>query len=297
MPNIITNYVKWVHSQGGVRGHGAGSGFAPFEMGSTLPEPVGYGLPIQLLPGDSVPDPNDASITLYLAFCSVTNSQDGSLLIFPGDGVQIATVGNTDMNVNYVYVPIGGGGGGPTVFIDAFDADAGAFSNVVHIVDVSIPALSNGANQDGVVPTASAVHLEAVNPLSGVPFDKWRVIWAKPGHSPSIDGGDPRGLSIHQNDIAVCFTFYYSKSGGINIPRLTGPAIWHNASYAEMVDGDPHYPMNPEMSAFAAVSIIAGLATKLDAPARSSILQAMSKQVVATAKQMADKLNGMAKGE
>src|SRR4051812_45143503 len=110
-----------------------------------------------------------------LLFWNVTDGTHGQVLPPVAFTQQ---VGANPLTITGWYFPISGpgvGNGGSAIIDDAFSAAQGRFIDDTFVAVTSNPALTSDANVIGVVPTTSAVTLEASAsvPSTPEPFSQW----------------------------------------------------------------------------------------------------------------------------
>jgi len=220
--NTRTRYIVYTHGGSGVRHHhfstqnniiDEADGHA--STGDTIPA---QGFPIQFFNGSPVP----------FAFMSVHGAADGNQL-YTEPGNQSVSVGTTDVDILVVYAPPGGigVGGGPGIWVDAFNVDAGDFSDSLDFIQVLTPptppdtvdaAKTTFGNLDGGVSTTTAENVRANAHVDGVPFLEWKKIVPLP----SVQSA--REIDLAQNQSGeIWFAFYQtppSSGTGANIPHI-----------------------------------------------------------------------------
>jgi hypothetical protein len=215
MVNIHVRYIVYNHSGSGVRHHHYSSTTSIIKefTDDVIEDPEGNtsytvdGADKQYFNGDDLP----------FAFMSVHGCATGNLL-FTSPGLQQIPVGTTDIDVLVVYAPVGGisVNGGPGVWIDAFNVDAGGFSDSLEFITVLTPptppdtidvAKSNTANMEGEISTATAENMRANTHVDGVPFVKWKKIIPVPSEQTAVD------VSLALNETGeIWFAFYQTKN-------------------------------------------------------------------------------------
>lgn len=284
MVNTRTRYIVYNHSGSGVRHHhyttsndiiAEADGHA--STGDNLPA---QGFPFQFYGGQNVP----------FAFMSVNGAADGNHL-YTSPGNQNVQVGTSDIDILVVYAPPGGFGGpngGPGVWVDAFNVNAGTFSDDLHFIQVLTPPTppdsvdgpkTTFANQEGVVSTLAAENLRAsVSVDGGVPFLEWKRIVQVETLSTA------REVDLAQNQTnEIWFAFYQTIPPDPGIPHL------HDELYRSLgkwVDDDycgtgPH-PIGPGGPVFR-ISLPKEVTTKLTA-AQKEKLASISKEYAGAAK-------------
>jgi hypothetical protein len=193
--NTRTRYIVYTHGGSGVRHHhfstqnniiDEADGHA--STGDTIPA---QGFPIQFFNGSPVP----------FAFMSVHGAADGNQL-YTEPGNQSVSVGTTDVDILVVYAPPGGigVGGGPGIWVDAFNVDAGDFSDSLDFIQVLTPptppdtvdaAKTTFGNLDGGVSTTTAENVRANAHVDGVPFLEWKKIVPLPSVQSAGGFADP----------------------------------------------------------------------------------------------------------
>jgi len=125
MVNTTIKYIVYTHSGGGVRHHhfGTQNNIINEADGQAAKDDVINALGFASLPfnGNNLP----------FAFMSVHRGADGNQL-YTSPGNQTVRVGTSNIDILVVYAPaggIGGSNGGPGVWVDAFNVDAGNFSD------------------------------------------------------------------------------------------------------------------------------------------------------------------------
>lgn len=199
--------------------------------------------------GDNIPVTAFASLpyngnNLPFAFMSVTGAADGSHL-FVDSGTQHIQVGNTDINVLVVYAPEGSPGVPhvPEVWVDAFNVDIGAFSDSdfmqVYTNGVLDIPMTDLANNEGDVSSASPEDMRAYSTVDGVPFLEWKKIGGAVDNKPDYD--------LQMDEGGLIFAFYQtppsqsSKRPNLNEQGKEG-FVW--VSGGVMVDG-PGFKIGP----------------------------------------------------
>jgi hypothetical protein len=221
MVNTRTRYIVYNHGGSGVRHHhyttsndiiAEADGHA--STGDNLPA---QGFPFQWYGGQNVP----------FAFMSVNGAADGNHL-YTSPGNQNVQVGTSDIDILVVYAPPGGFGGpngGPGVWVDAFNVNAGTFSDDLHFIQIMTPptppdtldaAKTTFANMEGVVSTLTAENFRAsVSVDGGVPFLEWKKITPAEILSPARD------VALAQNETnEIWFAFYQTIPPDPGIPHL-----------------------------------------------------------------------------
>src|SRR5512140_3707020 len=124
MVNTTIKYIVYTHTGSGVRHHHFGT------QNNIIDQANG-----QASTGDTINALGFATLpfngqNLPFAFMSVHGAADGNHL-YTDPGNQLVQVGTTDIDILVVYAPPGGigVGGGPGVWVDAFNVDAGSFSD------------------------------------------------------------------------------------------------------------------------------------------------------------------------
>ena len=181
---IRTKYIVYNHSGTGVRHHH----FTEANTVHTFP--------------DNAAEPNEAGnrtasgpalypfngTELPFAFMTINGAKGGNMLYTaPGDYQYQVEAAN--INILVVYAPqggIGGPGGGPGVWVDAFNVDAGNWSDDLNFIQILTPptppdnldvAKTTEANNEGDISSYTAEHIRAsVSVDSGVPFLDWKQI-------------------------------------------------------------------------------------------------------------------------
>jgi hypothetical protein len=289
MVNTRIRYIVYNHSGTGVRHHhfstsndiiAEADGHA--SAGDNI---VAQGFPFQWFGGQTVP----------FAFMSVHGAADGNHL-FTSPGNQNVQVGNSDVNILVVYAPpggIGGPNGGPGVWVDAFDVDAGDFSDDLNFIQVLTPptppdsvdaSKPTYANNEGVVSTLAAENLRAsISVDSGIPFLEWKKIVP----SESIDS--MREVDLIRNESGeIWFAFYQTPTGKHVPPRNYEEGTW--VSWGVMVDGGgptgagPVPPWNPFVMQLAAGLALADAAGKVSPKLQADVLNLAARQISIAAK-------------
>ena len=232
---------------------------------------------------------------------TVSGGTNGAIIYTPADlaankNVPHATVGSADIVVVSMYIESGGPGGpgSNAVCVDAFDITTGQFidPDFVSVTVNGVPnaALSTQVNFDGVVASANVTneHVIAFSNIGNQAFDKWQML------SP-----DPNATSepINQRDMTIVpntngyYLALYNIPDPISIPRLNGNwAIWQWVSYATMVDGNPHFPMGPELTQFASGIAMAVTAQYSSPKLQKQIIELAAKQVGLAAQEIQKKM-------
>ncbi|MFI3196985.1 MAG: hypothetical protein QX196_01535 [Methylococcaceae bacterium] len=177
MPTINTKYIVYNHAGTGVRHH-------HFSDQNTIkkfaPEPF-------TPPGKRNADfpvlYNYNNEDLPFAFTSIHGAADGNHLYLSPDDNQYP-VGESDIEVLVIYAPPPGVGEG--IWVDAFNVDAGNFSDDLNFIQIltpptppdSLDSLKTGvANQEGSVFPDHPEHIRASEKIDGgVPFVSWKQI-------------------------------------------------------------------------------------------------------------------------
>lgn len=215
-------------------------------------------------------------------------------------------VGSADISVVSIYLEPGGPGtgGGPALCIDAFNITTGVFIdddfvNVLHngVVD---PSLSASVNYDGVVDSSEAgFDVRAYNNFvtvyapAGVQeqFNKWQ----------SIDGTEPVSMldiTVTQGETAYYLALYTTPAPVRYTVPKNNAELWQWVSYATMVDGNPHYPMGPELGGFIAALAFATNLNSFSKELRPMVAEIAAKQIMLSAEGMARQImEGAEKGE
>jgi hypothetical protein len=284
MVNTRTRYIVYNHSGSGVRHHhfttsndiiAEADGHA--STGDNLPA---QGFPFQWYGGQNVP----------FAFMSVNGAADGNHL-YTSPGNQSVQVGTTDVDILVVYAPPGGFGGpngGPGVWVDAFNVDAGVFSDALDFIQVLTPPTppdsvdapkTTFANNEGVVSTLAAENLRAsVSVDGGVPFLQWKRIVQAETLSTA------REVDLAQNQTnEIWFAFYQTVPPSVSIPHLHDELA---RALGKWVDDDycgtgPH-PVGPIGPGFR-ISLPARVTKTLSAPQKER-LTVLSKEYASQAK-------------
>src|SRR5207302_8404998 len=114
---------------------------------------------------------------LPFAFMSINGAADGNHL-YTSAGNQSFSVGASDVVVLVVYGPVGRieSGGGPGIWVDAFNVNAGNFSDDLHFINILTPptppntidnSKTNFASSDGEVSSLGAEHIRASATVDG----------------------------------------------------------------------------------------------------------------------------------
>ncbi len=221
MVNTKIRYIVYNHSGGGVRHHHFTT------QNDIIAEADGHADAGDLLPAQGFPFQWYMGQTVPFAFMSVHGAADGNHL-YTSPGNQSITVGSSDIDVLVVYAPPGGitgPGGGPGVWVDAFNVDAGTFSDALDFIEILTPptppdtvdaAQTQLANAEGVVSTIAAENLRASTSVDGgVPFLEWKRI------VPSETIDTDRNVDLLQNETGeIWFAFYQRLSHGGSIGRV-----------------------------------------------------------------------------
>jgi hypothetical protein len=290
MINTRIRYIVYNHNGTGVRHHhfttsndiiAEADGHA-----SATDNIVAQGFPFQWFGGQTVP----------FAFMSVHGAADGNHL-YTSPGNQNVAVGSSDVDILVVYAPpggIGGPNGGPGVWVDAFDVDAGDFSDDLNFIQVLTPptppdsvdsAKTTYANNEGVVSTLAAEDIRASTSVdSGIPFLEWKKI------VPSESLDNMREVNLMQNESGeIWLAFYQTPTGGGPVPpRNYQEGTW--VSWGVMVDGGgptgagPVPPWNPFVMQLAAGLALADAAGKVSPKLQADVLDLAARQISIAAK-------------
>ncbi len=212
--------------------------------------------------------------------------------------IQSVTVGSVPVNVVSIYLEPGNPGpnGDPAVCIDAFNINTGTFIDddfVSIVVNGTVnAALSTSANYDGVVDSmAAGVVVRAFDNFvtvytpAGVQdkFTKWQSL----AGTETVTVLD---LAVGQKTNAYYLALYQTPAPlHINRPS-DNYAIWQWVDYATMVDGNPHFPMGPEIAGFQAGIAFAMNANFFSKELRKQVADIAARQVVASAAAIAKKI-------
>jgi hypothetical protein len=211
MVSTKIKYIAYNHNGGGVRHHhfSTQNNIVQEADGQASPGDTlnALGFPTLLFNGQNLP----------FAFMSVHGGSGGNQL-YTAPGNQTVLVGSDDIEILVVYAQVGGGPGGPGVWVDAFNVDAGIFSDDLHFIEVLTPptppvavdaAKTSVANNDGDVSTLSAENLRASGQVDGgVPFLEWKKI------IPTAYLTNNADVSLVQNESGeIWFAFYQTPSG------------------------------------------------------------------------------------
>jgi hypothetical protein len=145
------------------------------------------------------------------AFANARNTAQGNILFTDiGNGQLSIPIGENDVQLLIVYGPPArsgpDGGGGTEVYVDAFDVDAGDFSNDDFVGVVVPPDQTDAnrtflANEDGIVVTNEKLLVGAYPRLNGGNFVSWKPV----GSDQTINGSV---LSLEANQTGLYFAFY-----------------------------------------------------------------------------------------
>jgi len=173
-----------------------------------VPPGPGIGTPGDQIPVTAPPAVEDINGSKWrFAFTSIIGAVDGPHL-FTKSGTQIISVGEDNIKILFVFVPLGGGlpGNGHGVLVDAFNIEAGNFSND-DFVNVSTNGNFNKgktdtANNDGYVSTEVAEDMKA---YPNIVDDKAQFLeWLKIGASIS-KSSDCR---LEEQEDGIAFAFF-----------------------------------------------------------------------------------------
>lgn len=226
-----------------------------------------------------------------LLFWSVTDGVEGQT--FPA-GPLTQAVGANPLTITAWYYPIGGGGPGASAIIDdAFSAIKGDFIDDTFVVVTSDASLTTQANVVGVLPTKTALSLQAMASVATTtePFSKWL----------SFNAGSASGNQLEvpagANGIAIAI-YERPQVGSFKPPRGEGLAggtiiggVAVDGGGAIIINGIPHPvdPWGPLMVSLARASLtVAGsrglertIAENVQSLAGQSVLHTL-KQAIAT---------------
>jgi hypothetical protein len=237
MVNTTIKYIVYNHSGGGVRHHHFST------SNDIIAEADGHASPGDTLNALGFPSQIFNGHTLPFAFMSVHGAADGNHL-YTSPGNQSVSVGSSDVQILVVYGPVGGSNGTPGIWVDAFNVNAGDFSDSDFIQVLTPPnppdTLDNAktayANAEGVVPSITPEHLRAQSTVDGAPFLELKKIVPVESLLSSTD------FNLAQNESGeIWFAFYQTVPPGPGIFRLHEKIIalvdtWVTDDYC----GTPH---------------------------------------------------------
>jgi hypothetical protein len=280
MPHVTTNYKMYVpgghHRQ--PRNTGAEFNLAP-TSGSDVPNPGSYTPPyFPQLPYDI--GGGNAGIAKLL-FWNVTDGTTGQVL---PPAVFDQPVAEFPLTITGWYWPItgpasNGGGPGTSIIDDAFSAALGRFIDDTFVAVTSDPSLTNDANVTGVVPTTTAVTLQAnASVLStSEPFRQWVL-------NDAIMPVDATTLDVAKNTDGIAIAIYQAKGRAVVIrpsdfqSYYQGPAIIIGGVRVDgpgiiIIGGVPHPvgPWGPLMEQLAKSATVIANAKSLDKKASAQI--------------------------
>jgi hypothetical protein len=221
MINTTIRYIVYTHSGGGVRHHHFGTqnniideAHGHASNGGTF---VAFGFENLVFQGSTLP----------FAFMSVHGAGDGNHF-YTEWGNREVQVGTDNIDVLVVYAPAGGigGNGGPGVWVDAFNVDAGRFSDSLDFIkvlkpptppDTEDPEKTSFGNSDGGVPTTTAENVRANSRIDGeVPFVEWKKIIPTPAIQTDAD------LHLAKGETGeIWFAFYQTPPAAtITLPHI-----------------------------------------------------------------------------
>ena len=221
MSHVRTKYIVYSHSGSGVRHHHFSSANNIVdETDDNYPTSSGthtaYGWPVLPFEGNNLP----------FAFMSVHGASDGNHL-YTSSGNQTVPVGSSNIDIVIVYAPLGGigEGGGPGIWVDAFNVDAGNFSDDLDFINILTPptppdnvdtSKTSFANSDGEVSSLTAEHIRAMPAIdSGVPFLEWKKIIPVESIVSTSD------FEMSQDETGeIWFAFYQTVPPSVAIPHV-----------------------------------------------------------------------------
>jgi hypothetical protein len=188
------------------------------------------GDPKMIFPINQAPSVEFGDGEARVAFWSVTGAADGAQV--STDNVIQPNVGTTDLRTTVWLIPKDDPHT-PDVIIDAFDVALGDFVDDDFVDVVNAPNLTAQANNDGLVPTASAEDVRARTRIHEAPFENW-LVFPKNGEKVTV-----RDIHAAVNTSAFAFAFYRPTV----IPRYAPfideiLAVWYSAGVP--VDGGGH---------------------------------------------------------
>lgn len=182
----------------------------------------------------AVVDAEGVRYTYYFTFWFVKGGRDGNIISEAGsDTAGPVNVGSTPVEAAAIYIEQGTGGGGtgsPGVFIDAFDVTTCTFVDDSFVEVISHPALSEIANLDGYIPSASQEQVQAFEEIHSSPFREWRVV----AGTERVEG---QTLDIAVASSAIAFAYYTAPVLNFRKPIL-GFLDWNEILYGITNDGD-----------------------------------------------------------
>lgn len=181
MPTITTRYITYNRLGGGIRRHNISS-LNTIESFPTLNVPVNAEGDRDAF-GPATWISADGTAEYTFAFLSLAGAKGGSQF-FLTPGSNIYEVGAVDITITVLFVPIGGDGPpSQEIWVDAFNADSGGFSDDLAFIQVLTPPTppdnldstkTDLANYEGVVSNQQAQTIRASEFVDGgVPFLKW----------------------------------------------------------------------------------------------------------------------------
>jgi hypothetical protein len=252
MAQVKTKYIVYNHGGTGVRHH-------HFSSANTIIDTT-----TDNYPGST--DANPGTHTCYgfaqspdnnhypFLFMSVAGNKDNNHLLTTAGNYTIQ-VGASDVNVLVVYGPAGGTsvGGQNGVWVDAFNLDAGNFSDDLHFISVLTPpepgtlqqTVTDFANQEGGVVTANGAEIIRASDTidSGVPFLEWKKLGTS---DPAVMTKD---VALAQNETnEIWFAFYQTIPPSRSILKLRqilteALGRWEDDDYCGT--HPPHVPIGP----------------------------------------------------
>ena len=226
---IKTKYIRYDHSGTGVRHHHYAAA-----------NPTGHTLPIQTADENeggnriaSAPEKytfNDGQ-DLNFAFMSINGTKDGNIY-YTTAGDYYYNVGTQNIDILAVYAPASGtdnSKGDPGIWVDAFNIDAGNFSDDLHFISVFTPpdnvldvAKTNEANQEGDIATLTSEHIKASGIIDGTAqFLAWKQIMPVQKNEKSSD------IDLAQNESdKIWIAFYQSKVKSPIPSKYNDEEVW-----------------------------------------------------------------------
>jgi hypothetical protein len=235
MANTSIKYIVYSHSGGGVRHHHFGT------QNNIINEANGQAAKDDVINALGIPSLPFNGSNLPFAFMSVHGGADGNQL-YTSPGNQTVKVGTNNIDILVVYAPvggIGGPGGGPGVWVDAFNVDAGNFSDSDFIQVLAPPTppdtvdnlKTTEANVQGDVSSVAAENLRAFATVDGAPFLEWKNILPAPSIVASRD------LQLTQNESGeIWFAFYQTIPVDQSLGKLAGRILEDLKNLREVVD-------------------------------------------------------------
>lgn len=159
----------------------------------------------------------EAEPELQFAFQSVTGLTEGGMVSFDRNNPCHGIVGTSPITVTNVYIPRNGNGEGHAAIIDAFDMEAGCFSNddFVTVSPDDDGSLTESGNVLGVVDTVQEETITAFDFIDSysLMFKQWGLI-AGAASNVTISG---KQLIVKRNKSCYAFAFYQTR--GEFIPK------------------------------------------------------------------------------